>query len=66
MLGEIVFFVLETPRKSTSLVSDACVVLSDLPTAQESQNLMTAHGWLRMKTFPFPSCGLVSWNWIQI
>lgn len=26
MLGEIVSFVLETPRKSSSLVSDECVV----------------------------------------
>lgn len=34
MLGEIVSFVLETPRKSTSLVSDECVVLSVLPTEQ--------------------------------
>lgn len=41
MLGETVSFVLETPRKSSSLVSDECVVLSVLATAEESQDLMT-------------------------
>lgn len=54
MLGETVSFVLGTPRKSTSSGSDACVVLSGLPTVPESQNLMTCPRWLRMKTFALP------------
>lgn len=43
MLGEIVSFVLETPRKSLSLVSDECVVLSVLHSTgiSESDDLST-------------------------
>ena len=54
MLGEIVSLVLETPRKSTSSESDECVVLSVLPTAQESQNRMTCPRVAQNEDFCLP------------